>query len=133
MNDPFMGVATIISEANTPLGVVALAIIGWVIVRIFPAARKFIGMDQKISSDGVRELKPALAAIVNGMEKMSGNDLKHLYDAVELVGLKIDRRMDDFDNKLSAHDKQAGEILTEEKEARKTLDRVFERCLAHKS
>lgn len=76
------------------------------------------GQQEDIDGVSIEEIKPLLGKFLStlGMVDkklglMQGNELVHLQKSLDDLGQKIDARMDNFDDKLAAHDKQAGEIL----------------------
>ena len=71
-----------------------------------------------INGISIEEIKPLLGKLLDTLsvvdEKlglMQGNELAHIQSALDSLGQKIDNRMDNFDDKLASHDKQANEIL----------------------
>ena len=94
---------------NTPLGVLTLIVFTFGIVPRVKKLRDFFGFDRNANS--TENLKPILIELTKNIEKISGNDLVHVQLAIDNLGSKFDDRMNNFDDKLASHDKQAGLIL----------------------
>ena len=111
---------------NTPFGVAVLAIIALGILPKIPRLRDYFGINQSANANGaVDDLKPVLSELTAGIAKISGNDLSHIQKSIDNIGAKIDHRFDNFDDKLAAHDKQAGEI-------KMAVENIWSTCRTHK-
>jgi hypothetical protein len=68
---------------------------------------------EKVCNDGsesVALLLPILTQITDSIQKVSGNDLTHIQRGIDGLADCLNRRMDNLDDKLSNHDKQAVQI-----------------------
>lgn len=119
---------------NTPFGVAALALVIVGIVPKIPMLSKYIFQYFNCgqATGGIADLQPVLTDIRKAMSKMTDNDLTHIQKAIDDLGKTTSERMDDFDNKLAAHDKQAGVILEKQKEATKTMDMILNKLMSGK-
>jgi hypothetical protein len=57
--------------------------------------------------ESLKLILPILSQITESIEKVSGNDLNHIQGKIDLLNDCLVRRMDNFDDKLMSHDKQA--------------------------
>jgi hypothetical protein len=97
------GIIAILTVINniSPMGVVALVIIGYVVL----PKMKWFAKTFKVCPQ--EDVKPVLFRLTESIEKMSGNDLSHLKADIENIGTT----MDSVDKKFIAHDLQAKAIL----------------------
>jgi hypothetical protein len=95
-----IAVFTVINNIS-PMGVVALVIIGYVIL---PKIKWFTKTFNVCKNEDVR---PVLLRMTESIEKISGNDLTHLKDDIRSMGDKLQS----IDERFITHDQQAKAIL----------------------